>query len=188
VAAFALVRQEAERATAGSERAQVVVAARDLEPGITLTAADVVIGPVAEAPPAALASVDLAIGHTTVTPFLEGEVIALTRLAEAGGPLTVSLPPGLVGMTVAPDSVPQGLAAGDRVDVLATFAAARPYTSVVAEGVGVIDVAEGEGFGGSGGGTQVMLVLDPATARSLAQAQATGTLAIAVRGYVPLGG
>lgn len=190
IASFALVRAEAERAATGSGSggAQVVVAARSIQAGATITEGDVVTQVLAQAPPAALPSVDLAVGKIAVTPFLTDEPVVLTRLTDAGGPLTTSVPPGHVAMSVQIQSMPVGLAAGDRVDILATFAAARPYTSLVAEDVRVVNVGSAEGLTGSSRGTQVLLELEPAASRGLAQAEATGVLAVVVRGYEPLAG
>ena len=190
IASFALVQAEAERAATGSGSggAQVVVAARPIQAGATLTEGDLEMRVLPQAPPAALSSVDLAVGKVAVTPFLPDEPVVHTRLTDAGGPLTASVPPGRVAMSVGVQSLPGGLAAGDRVDILATFAAARPNTSLVAEDVRVMDVGSAEGLTGSSRGTQVLLELEPAAARGLAQAEATGVLAIVVRGYEPLAG
>jgi Flp pilus assembly protein CpaB len=193
--AFVVVRGLAERAAmAGPSQERnvtVVVAARDVDAGATLTADDVATGSVpGPPPPGALTDAAEAVGHVAVTPFLAGETVVTTRLAEDGGTLTVSVPDGEVAVTLAIESAPDGLSAGDRVDVLATYTAARPYTSTVAEDLRVLRVqrAESGSFGAAGGGaaTRVTFVTAPEVARALVGADATATLALAVRGYVSL--
>lgn len=191
VLAFIVVRDLADRAARPGDRAAtvpVVVAAGDLAPGHELTAEDLEMAELpSPAPPAGIVDVAEALGRVTVTPFLAGEPITVTRLAEDGGALVASVPPGALGVVLRVDALPDGLAPGDRVDVLATFTAARPYTTTVAEDVTVLQVpAPGQGPLGTGsGGTQVVVVASPEVARQLVQASATGTVAIAVRGYEP---
>ncbi len=192
--AFIVVRGVAERAaSAGPPQERtvtVVVAARDVGAGATLTADDVATGSVpGPPPPGALTDAAEAVGHVAVTPFLTGETVVTTRLAEDGGALTASVPDGEVAVTLGIESAPDGLSAGDRVDVLATYTAARPYTSTVAEDLRVLRVqrAEGGSFGADGGAaTRVTFVTAPEVARALVGADATATLALAVRGYVSL--
>ncbi|MGZ4149476.1 MAG: Flp pilus assembly protein CpaB, partial [Actinomycetota bacterium] len=156
----------------------------------TLAAEDVTTGTVPDPPPpGALTDVADAIGRVAVTPFLAGEPVVQTRLAEDGGALTASVPAGEVAVTLGIESVPDGLSAGDRVDVLATYTAARPYTSTVAEDLRVLKVqrADGGSFGpGAAATTRVTFVTAPEVARALVGADATATLAIAVRGYVSI--
>jgi Flp pilus assembly protein CpaB len=188
--AFVVVRGLAERAaSAGTPQVgavTLVVTARDVAAGATLTADDVTTGEVVgPAPPGALTDVAAAVGRVAVTPFLAGEAITATRLAEGGGKLTVSVPAGEVAVTLGVESVPDGLSAGDRVDVLATYTAARPYTSTVAEDLRVLTVrsADGGSFGaGSAAVTRITFVTTPDIARALVGADATATLALAVRG------
>lgn len=191
LAAFVVVRGLAERAaSAGTPEAgtvSVVVAARDVAAGATLTAEDLTTGDVpAPAPVAALTDVTEAVGRVAVTPFLAGEPVSTTRLARDGGALTVSVPAGEVAVTLGVESVPDGLSAGDHVDVLATYTAARPYTSTVAGDLRVLTVerAEGGSFGaGPTAVARITFVTAPEVARALVGADATATLALAVRGY-----
>ncbi len=73
----------------------VVVAARAVAAGATLTAADVGSGGLAEAarPPGALGSVDAAVGRQVVGALLPGEVVTTTRLVprDPGDPLPAGL-------------------------------------------------------------------------------------------------
>ena len=82
---------------------------------------------------------------------------------------------------------PPGITAGDRVDVYATYATARPYTAVVADDVAVLGVDRSASDLGGGGGVGALTVaVDAFTAQELARADATAVLAVAVRGYVPV--
>jgi Flp pilus assembly protein CpaB len=190
--AFVSVRALAARAAASgpARTVPVVVAARDLEAGSLLAVDDLKLADVPDpAPPASLTDPSTAVGALAVTPFVAGEPVTSTRLAEPAGPLVARVPPGLLGVTVTARTVPEGLVAGDRVDVLATYTSARPYTTTVATDVTVLDVpSQGGGFATAGGGRDVVLLASPEVARQLVQASATGVLAIAVRGYetVPL--
>jgi Flp pilus assembly protein CpaB len=189
--AFGLVRDLAARAAEGgpAPTATVVVAARDVEAGHALEVDDLALAPVPlPEPPAALDDVSRAIGKVTVTPLLAGETVTATRLAEGGGSLAIDVPPGFLGVTLGVSAVPEGLVPGDRVDVLATFSSARPYTTTVADDVAVLRVpGQGSGaFGAAGGTERIVVVVAPEIARQLVHAGATGALAIAVRGYEPV--
>ena len=145
LSSFLVVRSEVERAAdaqaATGPRVGVVAAARDLVAGSTLAAADLrsIDVPLVYAPPEAVTSRDDAIGLVLDGPVSAGEVLVRTRLAaSAFGP---SVSPGNVVVTVAFASVPVGLSTADRVDAFATYAGARPYTTVVGEGLHVLSIA-----------------------------------------------
>jgi Flp pilus assembly protein CpaB len=182
-AAFASVASERGGQTSALGSAPVVTAVRDLPAGTVLTTADLAVTDVVAAPPGAVADPALVAGHTTVTPFTAGEAVVPTRLAAGGGPLTVAVPPGLVAITVAPDTSPRGIVAGDRVDVVATYLTARPYASTVGDDLAVLAVGGGDDPAGEG---TLTLIADPITAQDLARADATAALAVAVRGYEPV--
>lgn len=188
--AFVMVRDLSARAATGSPTPTVtiVVAAADLEAGTVLDADDLATTEVSEpAPIAALTDPSAAVGALAVTPFLAGEAMTNTRLAAPAGPLVARVPPGFLGVPVPVATLPGGLTPGDRVDVLATFTSARPYTTAVATDVAVLDVPAGSGSAFSAGEGATLLVLaTPEVARQLVQASATGTLAVAVRGYEPV--
>ncbi len=197
VTAFVLVQAQVARGRdAGlGPTVGVVAAARDLPAGVTLTAQDLTVIdlPSSLVPAGAYAGGVEVPAVTTITPFRGGEPLTDTRLAQAGGELTASVPPGMVAFTLVPDQAPAGIGPGDRVDVYATYATARPYTAVIATDVEVIatslapgDVAGGGGPGGGGAGA-LTVITDPFTAQDLARADATATVAVAVRGFVPLG-
>jgi Flp pilus assembly protein CpaB len=166
---------------------RVVTAVHDLEAGAKISPDDVTVAPVAAtvSPPGALTDVDGAVGVVAVTPFLEGEVVTRTRLASSAGPASRAVPPGLVGISLTPDAAPQGLGPGDRVDVLATFTTARPYTTAVAEDALVLRVAGAGGAFGGDAAPALTLVVDPVVARSVASADVTAHVSVVVRGYVP---
>ncbi|MEX0983516.1 MAG: Flp pilus assembly protein CpaB [Actinomycetota bacterium] len=167
---------------------RVVAATRDLAAGTRLQPGDVTTRPVEAGlvPPGALTGEAEAVGRSTVTPFLQGEVVAGTRLAAAAGPSSIQVPPGLVGVMVSPDSAPAGLGEGDRVDILATYATARPYTTAVAEDVAILRVAASGAAFGEGSGPAVTLVLDPYVAREVIRADVTAHISLVVRGYAPV--
>jgi pilus assembly protein CpaB len=184
---FALVRGEASRAAAAGDAPEipVVVAAHDIDAGSSLGDGDLTVRSVPPAAelPATFATPDGAIGRVTVTSFLAGEPITSTRLAAVGGALASSLPPGAVAVTLGVDAAPDGLVAGDHVDVFATYAGARPYTTTVAEDVRVLAIAGGDGatFAVSERGTRITFTAAPEVARTLAGADASAVLAIALR-------
>ena len=189
VAFWLVAAQLREARTAKNEHTVAVVeATRDLAAGTTIELDDVAVHQIADAlvPAGALTSTDDAVGSLTITPFLEGEVLASTRLASAAGPASLSIPSGFVGLTLTPDAAPEGLGGGDHVDVLATYATARPYTTAVAEDVPVLNVtAAGSSFG-DGAGPAVTLLLDPVVARDVVRADVTATVSLVVRGFTPV--
>jgi len=183
---FVLVRGEASRAaTSDASEIPVVVAAHDIDAGSALGGDDLIVRSVPPAAelPATFAAPDAAIGRVAVTSFLAGEPITSTRLAAVGGALASSLPPGSVAVTLGVDAAPDGLVAGDHVDVFATYAGARPYTTTVAEDVRVLAIGAGDGgaFAVSERGTRITFTAAPDIARTLAGADASAVLALALR-------
>ena len=185
---FLVVRSEvdlAQRAQAATgPGTAVVVAAHDLAAGSRLGPEDVraVEMPLVYAPPAAVAAPEGAIGQVTDGPVAAGEVLVTTRLAmSAFGPSVV---PGNVVVTVGFASVPEGLSPADRVDAFATYAGARPYTTLVGEDLHILSIAAGEAAFDGPGATSVTLDVDPETARQLLQAAASATLGLAARSPV----
>lgn len=180
--AFLLVRGQALRleAAAPGPVATVVVPVRDLPAGTVLTAEDLAEVPRQEPPPGAIGALTTAVGQVLVAPIAPGEPITLTRIAPTG--LGGAVAPGRLVIEIITQGAPAGLRPGDRVDVLATFAGARPYTSVVGTELRVVDV--GAAVPGLDGGTSVRLTLDvdDATARSVLGAAAAATIGIAVHG------
>lgn len=193
VLAFALVRGEAERLArapgAEGPGAQVVIAARDLSPGVTLSPDDVRLAdvPTAYVPPGAVDAVTDVVGLVPNGPVAEGEALTVTRLSEGGGPLPVSLPPGSVAVQIDVVAVPEGLRSGDHVDVLATAGTGRSYTNDLAQDLWVLALPDG-GSDAMGGiaAPWVLLLASPDEARELVNAQAYARLSLAVRAAEPL--
>jgi Flp pilus assembly protein CpaB len=190
VSAFLLVQGATSHAQLNlgeSSGTVVVVLAHDVAPGTALTDSDISLAEMIEPPPTAFTDPSRAIGLVTVTPFVAGEAVTSTRMASGGGRLTVSVPPGLVGITLTVETAPEGLAAGDHVDILATYTTARPYTTMVAEGLRVLAVANGGAtVDGRSESVRLTFATTPEIARSLVGADATAVLAAAVRGYEPV--
>jgi pilus assembly protein CpaB len=185
LASFLVVRGEVERADqarrAAGPMAAVVVAARDLDAGAAIDPADIRVTemPQVYLPPAAVTSLDAAVGLVSGGPLRAGEVLVSTRLGESRFGATVGV--GHVAVTVGFASIPAGLSAADRVDAYATYAGARPYTTLVGEDLHVVSIGQAAtGFEGSQP-TPVTLDVDPETARQLLQAAAAGSLGLAAR-------
>jgi Flp pilus assembly protein CpaB len=185
VASFLLVRADAsgasgERALVGPQ-VGVTIATHDIDPGTTLTTADLRLTqmPAAFVPPGSVPAVDAAIGLVAQTSIAEGEALSVSRLGRSL--LAGSVGPGRLVVTARFASVPAGLTTADRVDVFATFGGARPFTELVGEDLRVLRIDPTKDPLGDAG-TMVTLDVDPATARQLLQADATGTLALVARG------
>jgi len=182
---FMAVRGEVARA----EQAQgavgpggdVVVATHDLEQGAVIATADVRIEqrPAAYLPPGAVTSVEGVVGKVVGAPVLSGEVLVDVRLGTSR--FAVSVTPGDVAVTVGFGSVPEGVTPADRVDAYATFAGARPYTTLVGEDLRIIAIGEADTSAGETATVPVTLDVAAETARQLLQAAAAGTLGLAAR-------
>ncbi len=174
----------AEAAAGEGPMVPVVVAARSIDAGITISSEDVRIArvPAAYAPPTRIASVDDAVGRTADGPFVEGQPVPSTWLG-APSLIAFEVPLGWVAAVGSFATLPDGLTSSDRVDVLGTFGGARPYTSTIAEDARVLRIGAvtGAGIGGVRG-TPVTLLLTPEQARELVRANTTGAVALAVRG------
>lgn len=154
--------------------ADVVVAAVDLRPGVTLRPDDVRLEryPAARLPEGAISDVDHLAGSTLAGPVRRGEVLTDARV----------LGPRLAGLTVGPDArvVPLRLSdsavldvirSGDVVDVLAatdTDRAAQPR--VLAVGAVVVLVSEESTRPGAAGERVVLVALPRAAATAVAGA------------------
>ena len=164
--------------------AAVVVAAHDLDAGAAIGPADLRLAEMPEVyvPPAAVMSIEAAVGSVSAAPVRGGEILVSTRLSASGFRVSVGF--GHVAVTVGFASVPDGLSAADRVDAYATYAGARPYTTLVGEDLHILSIGDPEtGFEGSAP-TPVTLDVDPETARQLLQAAAAGSLGLAARAAV----
>ncbi len=182
---FLAVRGEVARAEqaqrAVGPRVDAVVAARDLAAGAVIGPADVRLAevPPVYLPPGAVSSTAAAVGQVTGGVVLAGEVLVDARLGASR--YAVAVEPGNVAVTVGFASVPDGVTPADRVDAYATFAGARPYTTLVGEDLRILTIGERDVSAGATGAVPVTLDVDPETARQLLQAAAAGTLGLAAR-------
>ena len=175
-----LVRLEARAAAAGPG-APTVVADLDLARGTTVDPSDVSLRsvPAAYRPPGALTSVDQAAGRMLAADVMAGEPLTAARLATSGGPVAALVPPGLRAVPV-PTTSPRGfVAAGDRVDVLATFAAGQPHTETVVSGAEVLAIL-GAQEGSLDWTSSVVLIVSPDAAERLSYARSFAELSISV--------
>lgn len=165
----------------------VVVAARPIDAGTTLTSADVRTArvPTALAPDGAIAEPDAVLGASAAVPIATGAPVLHGFLADD----EVRGPPGTVVATVrfADPAVAGLLSPGVRVDVLAATAEGGPG-AVVATRALVLPVAHqpssagGLGLGGGTGDASVpvLLAVAPAEAPTLAGAAASALLSAVV--------
>ncbi|MGH2676228.1 MAG: Flp pilus assembly protein CpaB [Actinomycetota bacterium] len=176
-----LARLEARAAAAGPAAA-VVVATSDLDRGTMLDPSmlDVRTVPDRYRPPGALAEPRQAAGRILAADVAEGETLTAARLASPGGPVAALVPEGLRAFPVTA-ALPRGtLAPGDRVDVLATFAAGQPYTETVTSEAEVLLVLDADGPEDLGQGATVVLLVGPEVAERLAYARAFADISLAV--------
>jgi len=185
LASFLAVRGEVARAQqaqgAVGPAVDAVVAAHDLAAGTVIGPVDVRIVqlPAVYLPPQAITSTVAVVGKVTADIVLAGEVLVDARLGASH--FAVAVEPGNVAVTVGFASVPEGVTPADRVDAYATFAGARPYTTLVGEDLRILTIGEVDASAGETAVVPVTLDVDPETARQLLQAAAAGTLGLAAR-------
>jgi len=185
LASFLAVRGEVTRAQqaqgAVGPAVDAVVAAHDLAAGTVIGPVDVRIVqlPAVYLPPRAITSTVAVVGKVTADIVLAGEVLVDARLGASH--FAVAVEPGNVAVTVGFASVPEGVTPADRVDAYATFAGARPYTTLVGEDLRILTIGEVDASAGETAVVPVTLDVDPETARQLLQAAAAGTLGLAAR-------
>ena len=167
----------------------VVVAARDLARGVTLTedALEIRELPPEFLPPGGLREEAQAAGRVLVGALAEGEAVTQTRLAAPRtGPVAALVPPGLRAFVVATAIPPEALRPGDRVDVLATIGGGRPHTETVATGLEVLAVlSSGQTDALSGAASdapRLVVLVTPDIAERLAYASAFGDLSVSIAG------
>jgi pilus assembly protein CpaB len=193
IAAFASVqgyvqRIEASRPTLGAP-VPVAVAVRDLARGTAVHADALEVReiPGEFAPPGAVRDPADVEGRVLVSALASGEALTQSRLAAPrSGPVAAMVPPGLRAFVVATDVPPEAVAAGDRVDVLATFGGGRPHTETVSTGLEVLSVL-GSGqtdalSGAASDAPRLVLLVSPDTAERLAYAAAFGDLSVTIAG------
>jgi pilus assembly protein CpaB len=183
-------------ASAAVPQAAVVVASAPIERGSALVPGELHLArmPLAFAPPRALDDISKASGRVALADLSPGEVVTETRLARVrAGPVASLIPRGLRAFAV-PTSLPSGaVVAGDRVDVLATYASGQPHSEVVVEAVEVLFVlgpsTEGRSQGslgldaeaaGAGAAATLILLVSPDQEEGLAFARAFANLEVAI--------
>ncbi|MGH2691451.1 MAG: Flp pilus assembly protein CpaB [Actinomycetota bacterium] len=159
----------------------IVVAETGLPRGTVLQASSLSVRsiPSTYRPPGAISSLEEAEGRTLAAEVLAGEPLTDARLMGEGGPVAAMVPPGLRAAPVAVSAPPGLLAPGDRVDVLATFAAGQPHTETVASAVEVLSILAGSTEAFEGVATLVLLV-SPDVAETLAYARSFAELSVSV--------
>lgn len=191
--AFSLMRGYAARLEAlrpaVGPMVQVVVAAREVARGAAVTADDVEVAerPASLVPGGSFRDATGVIGRTTLTPFAIGEAVTRTRLVGGvGGALAAMIPPGLRAVPIEVGIVPDGLVAGDRIDVMATYGEGRMYTETVGRELELLVAPTGDepsgGVGGGSGGTPLVVLADTTTAARIARSSVASVLSIAVVG------
>jgi Flp pilus assembly protein CpaB len=193
LAAFAITRGYAAQVDALRPAvgpwAPVVEAARGVSRGSVLGANDVALAAVPEAfaPSVALRTTADALGRVALVDLAAGEIVTATRVSAGGtGPLASLVPPGLRAVSVPIATPVPGLAAGDRVDVIASVGGGGSYADTVAEGLEVLRPADADTSSlGDDAGAVVMLLADPATAERLARSATFGSLSLTVIGTEP---
>jgi Flp pilus assembly protein CpaB len=177
----------------------IVVAARDLPPGLLIENDALVVEQIliSGAPENFIADPVLAVGKVINAGMVKGQAILKTSFAEGSGLLLASsLPPGMraVGVQLGGSSSLRGLLyAGCNVDVLATFKAERgklPITRTLLERVRVLGIEDQTIVSSESKGTSnrtyrrdemVVLMLDAKQAKDLKSASASGTISLAMR-------
>lgn len=177
-----LARLEARARAVGSGRS-VVVAATDLPRGTVLEPAMLALRrvPARFLPTGALASPDGAVGLTLAADVAADEPLTDLRLAPAGGPVAALIPTGLRAIPI-PAALPaSAVRAGDRVDVLATFATGGAHTETVVPGAEVVSVlSAGSAETGEQSTVTLILLVGPESAEALAFARTFADLSVAL--------
>jgi Flp pilus assembly protein CpaB len=168
----------------GDRRSDVVVAAHDLRPGLTLSAADVKLETrsATTVPDGAQTTVDALVGTTLAGPARRGEVLTDVRV----------LGSRLAGLTAGPDArvVPLHLddaavldliRPGDVVDVMgAVDAGTDAKPTLVASDAIVVLVSAKQKAAGAGDDRVVLVALPAAAAHSLAAATLVETVTLTI--------
>jgi Flp pilus assembly protein CpaB len=180
----ALAAVTALRPDPGHTVRAVVVAARDLSPGVALSDDDVTLAerPAAWIPDGAADRVDTVVGATLAGPSRRGEVLTDARI----------LGSRLTGLTTGPDArvVPLHLAdaavldlirPGDVVDILGAPAAdADAHPRVVASNAVVVTVSTASKAPGAGNDRVVLVALPAVAANALAGATLVQTVTLTI--------
>jgi Flp pilus assembly protein CpaB len=177
LAAVAAVRSDPR-----GEQTDIVVAARDLSPGIELTAADVALETrmAATVPDGSQANLEAVLGSTLAGPARRGEVLTDVRLL---GPRLAESAAGpdarIVPLHLADSALLDLIRPGDVVDVLvASDVDGETDPQVVATDAVVVLVSEKQRGPGSGGDRVVLVALPAHAANGVAGAALTQTVTL----------
>lgn len=199
--AFTFIRSPSAPAavTAVRESVPVVVAARDMDVGTTISAQDVklVEWPGTSVPVGFASSPDDLIGLGVVQPVLMNEPLLLTKLAGAdiGAGMTMLIPDSMRAITVAVNDVTAvggWIKPGTRVDVMVTLNDVRgqvePVTQVFLQNVIVLgnDRSISETDPNAVQMAFVTLLLSPVDAEKLTMASSNGRIQFALRNKLDL--
>jgi Flp pilus assembly protein CpaB len=182
VAAAAVGTYAAHGVATGAPTTRYVVAARDVAPGRTLTAAD--LATVAVELPAA----QRAVSFTDLTVLSDSVTLSALRAGQLVASSDVARTPsnrGLVEMSVPVDPARamngerRYLRGGDRVDVVATVSTGgKAASTTVATGAEIIEVLDPRGGIGGGSALTVVLAVRPADSAALAGASAGASISL----------
>ena len=200
--AFTFIRSPAAPAAVTSvrESVPVVVAARDIQVGATLTAQDVKVAdwPGNALPAGFATSPDEVIGLGVKAPVIMNEPLLPTKLAskELGAGMPMMIPDGYRAVTVPVNdavAVAGWAISGTRVDVMVTLNDVRgeqePVTQVVLQNVSVLGNDRSISQNENGQAVQInfaTLLVTPQDAEKLAMAETNGRLHFALRNHIDL--
>jgi Flp pilus assembly protein CpaB len=157
-----------------AEPRDVVVAVRDLAPGVTVTAEDVALlsRPAGTLPDGAVTAVDAVVGATLAGPSRRGEIVTDVRvLGSRLAGLSVGAEARTVPVHLADTAVLDLIRPGDVVDILgAESADGAAHPRLLATGAVVVLVSPAPARDGTGDGRVVLVALPAAAAHTLAGA------------------
>ena len=181
----ALAGVAAWRPDADSAQRDVVVALRDLGPGIPLTADDVALRkhPASTLPDGAATTLEAVVGATLAGPSRRGEVLTDARvLGSRLAGLSAGPDARIVPLHLADSAVLDLLRGGDVVDVLgAPSAGNSAQPRVVASNAVVVLVSPAPKSAGTGSERVVLVALPAAAANALAEATLVQTVTLTIR-------
>jgi pilus assembly protein CpaB len=190
-----LRRQQQATDALRSATVDIVVAAKEIPPGTTITKETVRLAPYPKASVpagAVVGSSEKIIGKVTKVQAVSGEPILESKLAAAGTALTVLLTPGSRAVAVRVDEivgVSGFIAPNDRVDVIATVVPpgrgdGEKISKIVLQNKRVLSVAQNVEQKGDKAqvARSITLELTPEESEKLSVAALEGTLTLALRG------
>lgn len=192
---YSFLRRQQETTEALRKATQdIVVAAKEIPPGTTISKEMVKLAPYPKAsvPAGAVSSSEKIIGKVTKVQAVSGEAILESKLAAAGTALTVLLTPGSRAVAVRVDEivgVSGFIAPNDRVDVIATVVPpgrgdGDKISKIVLQNKRVLSVAQNVDHKGDKAqvARSITLELSPEETERLSVAALEGTITLALRG------